>query len=997
MKMKLAACGAIVLMLVAGGARAARDRQPMRRAFPVHVDGVDNNQTIGINNIRMFVTNTGSFAWDKVDAGQPAGFEFPKGTGKTAVFAAGLWLGCTINGNTRLAVSEYSDEYAPGAIVGTLPNVTPDDPNKAEYKVYKLDRVYADPNVRDAALADYSAGAVPHGAPVVTVQADGSLNTTGDEMMWAVYNDLDSTQHNNRADNLLKCMGVEVQQTTFGFSAQGALGNTIFLKYRFINKGPWFLDNMYASQWMDPDLGGATDDLVGCDVAKSIGFVYNATNNDAQYGATPPSVGVDFFQGPKVGGSPLGLSSFNKYINGTDPNSASKSYNYMKGLNADGSTVIDPTTGSPTKFVVNGDPVAGTGWLDSNPADRRMMLSAGPFTMAPGDTQEIVVGIVVGQSANRIASIALMKFLDQTAQSTFDLNFNVPPPPDPPTVKATPQHDGVLMTWDNHSENYNASGYVFEGYVVYQGASVAGPWTRIATFDKNDGITTVLDDQFDDQSYVALPKVAAQGNDKGIQYTYLATQDAIGGGPLRDGTRYYFTVRAYSVGLGLVPQVKESADTVRTVVSQTPPGGVDWASASVTTPVQGAYAAGIDAGTDNVSLSIIDPNQVVTADYKLGYKPNASGAMMWYIVRTLGAAVDTVINNQTDFTGDVSYPIFDGIQLKVSGAPLGLLGRVTFVPAVAGSPPAFKGEPDIGGAFFDGSADYASVILPMGSAIANDDIAKSKDIEMRLTGPLGASQVAGQKGYRYLRTRDAGGNRVYQYQDYVDVPFTVWDVKADQQLNVGFLENTGYFDGRWDPDSLPDFTAQSDDREFVGIYTSAYSAVPSATYQVDWLAAGGTLDILYGFWPNSTSQPTAAGDKVVFATSKRSPNDYYTFSSTAPNRSNMTMAKSELSRVLAVPNPYFAHSAYELDQFNRVIKFTHLPQQCTIRLFTLAGDLVRTIRKNDATSQATWNLQTDNGLPIGSGIYVYHVEAPGIGNKVGKLAVFLEKERLNNY
>ncbi len=101
--------------------------------------------------------------------------------------------------------------------------------------------------------------------------------------------------------------------------------------------------------------------------------------------------------------------------------------------------------------------------------------------------------------------------------------------------------------------------------------------------------------------------------------------------------------------------------------------------------------------------------------------------------------------------------------------------------------------------------------------------------------------------------------------------------------------------------------------------------------------------------------------------------------------------------MLAGPNPYFGASAYEREQFNRVIKFTHLPQQCTIRLFTLAGDLVRTIRKNDATSQATWNLQTDNGLPIGSGIYVYHVEAPGIGNKVGKLAVFLEKERLNNY
>jgi hypothetical protein len=291
-------------------------------------------------------------------------------------------------------------------------------------------------------------------------------------------------------------MGIEVQQTTFAFAAQGALNNTIFIKYKFINRGPWFLDQMYASQWCDPDLGGATDDLVGCDVAKSIGFVYNATNNDAQYGSSVPSVGFDFFKGPIVGGSPLGLASFNKYINATDPNSADKTYNYMLGLDASGNVITDPTTGSATKFQVSGDPTTGSGWLDSNPADRRMMLSTGPFTMAPGDSQEIVVGIVVGQSVNRTASVALMKFYDDAAQSAFRSDFNVPPPPDPPAVKATPSDGGVLLTWDNHAENYNATGYVFEGYVVYQGASLSGPFTRIATFDINDGITTVLDPGF---------------------------------------------------------------------------------------------------------------------------------------------------------------------------------------------------------------------------------------------------------------------------------------------------------------------------------------------------------------------------------------------------------------------------------------------------------------------------------------------------------------------
>ena len=103
------------------------------------------------------------------------------------------------------------------------------------------------------------------------------------------------------------------------------------------------------------------------------------------------------------------------------------------------------------------------------------------------------------------------------------------------------------------------------------------------------------------------------------------------------------------------------------------------------------------------------------------------------------------------------------------------------------------------------------------------------------------------------------------------------------------------------------------------------------------------------------------------------------------------------AKVKAVPNPYFAHSTYELNRFNRQLKFTHLPAQCTIRIFNLAGDLVRTLNKNDATSQATWDLNTKNGLPVGSGVYIYHVDAPGAGTVTGKVAVFMEKERLNTF
>ena len=62
------------------------------------------------------------------------------------------------------------------------------------------------------------------------------------------------------------------------------------------------------------------------------------------------------------------------------------------------------------------------------------------------------------------------------------------------------------------------------------------------------------------------------------------------------------------------------------------------------------------------------------------------------------------------------------------------------------------------------------------------------------------------------------------------------------------------------------------------------------------------------------------------------------------------------------------------------------------------GQLVRTLQKTDASSsQLTWDVETESGLPIGSGVYIYHVEAPGVGQYVSRLVVFMEKERLNSF
>lgn len=977
---------AMVLALVwsAGAVTAAPDRVAKKRVRPLRGNVVDNSQQIDINNIAMYVTNTGSFAWDKQTGN--SGLEFPKGTHKTAVFAAGLWMGARVGGQIRVSVSEYSDDYDPGPYGQSAA--------APEHKTYKLNRVYTDPAVRDAALADYNAGAVPDGAPAIVVLPDGTLefaDTTGtpgsmpDQMTWAVYNDNTPASRRNDASSKLP-LGVEVQQLTFAFQRQGALGNTVFIKYTIINKGGNNLTDMYVSQWSDPDLGGASDDLVGTDTTLSLGFVYNATANDNQYGAESPAVGYDFLQGPTPPGDtiPLGMSSFNKYINGTDPDDSTKTYNYMQGLNADGSPVVNPVTGQVTRYVVSGDPVTGSGWLDTAPADRRLMLSSGPFTMAPGDTQVVVTGIVVGQSRNRLASISLMKFFDISVQAAYDANFDLPSPPQSPDVAATPRSGCVHLTWEPNAEAYDEDPYEFEGYNVYQGASIAGPWVRIATYDKVNGVTVVLDDDFNEDQGLILPTGKAFGTDIGLRYQIEICNDVIRGGPLYNAQTYYFAVTAYSVGdSASIPRVLESPFEPIIVTPQTRAAGVDPNSALIT-PV--THTAG--PSTDIVTATVVNPDSVKTASYEVGFKPAGptSTTMVWYVVRTMGTQVDTVVNNWPNFSPDEANPIVDGVQIKISSYPLGELADVAWVDTTGGNPQPIVGA-HVDLRFFDTGADYADLLF--GSSIAAYTT-PSPNIMVRFGPPF-------QRGYRYLRSSSTP--RTYLLQDFVDVPFTVWNLDTGQQLNVGWLENEpgSADDGVWDPpaDGIGG-------RELIWPMSSLYTGVQDPYYsdpsRVD--ALSGNVDFWYVLWPDRVAPgaPWDTGDKILFRSSvPAGSSDKYAFSTTAANRLNLDLARAELAAVKAVPNPYYAHSSYETSQFSRILKITHLPERCTIRFFNLAGDLVRTLEKNDPSSIATWNLQTDNGLPVGSGIYIFHVDAPGIGTTTGKVAVFMERERLNNF
>jgi hypothetical protein len=107
------------------------------------------------------------------------------------------------------------------------------------------------------------------------------------------------------------------------------------------------------------------------------------------------------------------------------------------------------------------------------------------------------------------------------------------------------------------------------------------------------------------------------------------------------------------------------------------------------------------------------------------------------------------------------------------------------------------------------------------------------------------------------------------------------------------------------------------------------------------------------------------------------------------------MAKESLKDIKVVPNPYFAAASWESKnpfvsgRGPRAIHFNHLPQKCTIRIYTVSGELVKIIKHESTLTDGSesWDLLTKDNLVTSYGVYIYHVDAPGIGERVGKFSI----------
>jgi hypothetical protein len=566
----------------------------------------------------------------------------------------------------------------------------------------------------------------------------------------------------------------------------------------------------------------------------------------------------------------------------------------------------------------------------------------------------------------------------RTVQSIYNADYSFAQPPNVPTLTAVAGDEQVILSWDTlslASFDRFLQEFDFEGYKLYKGtdnllsdartiSDVNGTPTfyePIAQWDLDNnisGITQVLDGD-------ALYNL---GDNTGLQFYYVDNN-------VTNGKVYYYVIVAYDRGVpgteGGDPGIYPQENTFRIAIDGA--GFVAGTSSNAAVVVPTPMPAGFVEGGSTTDLSSVTSgsgtgyatvNIVVDAAidedklYEVTFTDTLSETGYYrltenYRVREL--TEDEVKVRSAPYEGATS--IIDGFTVNFVNDAAG-----TIIPSRTGWV-SNEGEENelfnLDATELDGmTTEWEVAITPDRKGNINNFVLTDYDYEFEFVDPnvdgtyRPPRNPSEEYGKRYSRLEVPLFARNVNTGQVVDYLILDWDDSGDISVGDELILSERNLDNRLKYQFAIEFFGAD----------GAAAPAPGEKFRI------------------STTRAFGSDDAFQFAMRANSLDD--------------DLAGEEMEDIYVVPNPYIGGASWErantsIGRGERRIEFFNLPSKCTVRIFNVRGELIRTLEHDGGVSDGSlsWDLRTNDSEDVAYGIYFYHVEAPGVGEFVDKFAI----------
>jgi hypothetical protein len=597
--------------------------------------------------------------------------------------------------------------------------------------------------------------------------------------------------------------------------------------------------------------------------------------------------------------------------------------------------------------------------------DYDVYVSSGFFPLLPGQRQRMAVSIAIAGGGNtKDDDVASVTAKMHQADLAYQADYQFASAPQQLTLSAVPGDKEVTLYWDDFAEKsfdryinkIGGNGHNFEGYRIYRATDAAFLDSKVIT--DGFGVKTLLNPiaQFDlidgvkGFSQVDINGVKYWlGNETGLKHSFVDTS-------IINGQRYFYAVTAYNFGY---PAGNIAPAETPIQVNVSPDGtithGINVAIVRPTSSAAGYLPPEVETFTHtsggasgNIGIQIVNPNTIIDGNeyqitfndttYKVNNKDNTTTKA--FSLRNISGNQFLLLND-TNVTSGAELPVTDGFRLNFTNVQTIALNN-----ALTGwnNPAVFSFDFDpvtfltVNG--FKSPNDYEIIFGDVG-------IGTSKDTSIGFI-PFPAKAVN----------------------------FKIINLTQNKEIPFAFSEGDGN-DGKFSID-----TANTNNVDAIYFLEQNKNGNLQFTWQI-------VLNIRQGY------RNPQKGDSLKIILNKPFLSfDTYNFKMKGPSVS-LTKAKSDLNNIRVVPNPYIAaevwepRNTYSSGRGPREIHFINLPAQCTIRIFNVSGTLVKKIDHYATVENGTeiWDVLSNEKFEVSYGVYVYHIDAPGIGQRTGTFAI----------